>query len=322
MEDFDLVVVGSGSAGLAAGIYAGRYLLKTAVIGAKFGGEAANAGTIWNFPGAKGVEGVELMLTMRDQAEENGSTIIDADVTDIHNENGCFTVTADGKQYVTKALILAAGAERKHLGLVNEKELHGKGVHYCITCDGPLYTGKTIAVVGGGDASIKGVNLAAEYAQKIYLIVRGSDIQAEPANFAQMQKLGNKVEVLYNTEVTEIVSDGEMKKIEKILLSKSHNGSNEIALDGFFVEIGAKPNTEFPKKIGVELDERGYIKVDNSMQTNVPGVYAAGDATGFFGSFKQIITSSAMGAVAATSAYNHIKANPHLCEVHGRDTHK
>jgi thioredoxin reductase (NADPH) len=178
-----------------------------------------------------------------------------------------------------------------------------------------VYTGKTIAIAGGGDASVKGINLAAEYAEKIFLIVRGKEVTAEPINLENMKKLGDQVEVILETEVKELVGK---EKLEKVILSRGGKESSELVVDGLFPAIGAVPNVELAKQLGVELDERGYIKVGSLMQTNVDGVFAAGDAVNHFGSFKQDITAAALGAVAATSAYNDRKIHGDLCAVHAQ----
>lgn len=314
---YDLIIVGSGAAGLSAAIYAARYRLKTVVIGETLGGETALAGKIENYPGFKAVDGFELMSLIKEQAVALDTPVVDAKVTSIKRAEHCFEVTAGDKIYQAHEIILAQGAERRKLGLPNEKQLTGHGISYCVTCDGPLYRNKTIALVGSGDAAVKGLNLAAEYVSKIYLIVRGKEVKADPINYERMQALGNKVTVLFETEVTAAVGE---KQLEKITLSKQYNGSSELVVDGLFVEIGAVPNIELAKQLGLELDEKGYIKVDNLMGTNVDGVFSAGDAVNHFGAFKQDITAAATGAVAATSAYDDHKIHGELCPWHARPT--
>lgn len=310
---YDHIIIGSGAAGLSASIYAGRYRTKVLVIGEKFGGETATAGNIENYPSYKSVDGFELMNLMKEQAEALGIKVLLDKVTKIDRTEHCFNVFVGDITYQANSIIFAVGAERRRLNLPNEVKLTGKGVHYCVTCDGPVYGGKKIAMVGGGDASVKGVNLAAEYVDKIFLIVRGKEIIAEPINYEQMKKLGDKVEVLLETGVKEIIGKN---KLEKLVLSKPYKESNELIVDGLFVEIGAVPNVELARSLGVELDERGYIKADNMMRTNVDGVFAAGDTVNHFGGFKQDITAAAMGAVAATSAYEDHKIHGDLCRLH------
>ncbi len=304
---YDLIIIGSGAAGLSAAIYAGRYLMKVLVINGEFGGETAKAGVIWNYPGAKGIDGYELMEVMKGQAADVNTEFVDGKVTELKKTDlGVEVVLDGGEKFSGKTLLIGMGAERRRLGLPNEKELTGRGVHYCVTCDGPVYTGKTIAMVGGGDASIKGVNLAAQFAKKIYLICREKELMAEPINYEEMKRLGDKVEVYFETEVQEIVGT---QHLEKVVLTKPINGSTDFVIDGLFIEIGAEPNRELPREIGVEMDGSGYVVVNSRMETNVPGVFAAGDATNFFGRFKQDITAAATGAVAATSAYEYTKQN-------------
>jgi len=310
---YDLIIIGSGAAGFGAAIYGGRYRMKVLVIGKEFGGETAKAGNIENYPGFLSIDGFDLMDAMKKQTENLKVETLDAEVTEITRDEHCFEVKANNATYQTHEIIFAVGAERRRLGIPNEKELTGRGVHYCVTCDGPVYSGKTIAMAGGGDASVKGVVLAAEYVNKVFLIVRGKEVAAEPINLERMKKLGDKIEVLLETEVKEIIGK---QRLKKLLLSKPFKGSNELVVDGLFVEIGAIPNVDLAKSLGVELDDRGYIKVDNMMKTNIDGVFAAGDAVNHFGSFKQDITAAAMGSVAATSAYNDHKVHGELCPFH------
>lgn len=314
-KNYDIVIIGSGAAGLSAALYAGRYRTKVLVIAKEFGGETASAGSIENYPGVLAIDGYDLMNLMKKQILALGVEIVIAEVTAITRQEHCFEIKTPSATYQTHGIIFAIGAERRRLGLPNEKELTGKGVHYCITCDGPVYGGKTIAMVGGGDASVKGAVLAAEYVDKLFLIVRGKEVTAEPINLDKMKKLGSKIELILETEVKEIIGKN---KLEKIRLSRPFSGSDELIVDGLFVEVGAIPNVALPKSLGVELDEHGYIKVDNMMQTNIDGVFAAGDTVNHFGSFKQDITAAAMGAVAATSAYNDRKIHGELCQIHWR----
>src|SRR3989344_7671932 len=302
MQKYGLLIVGSGAAGLAAALYAGRYKIPALVIAGEFGGETSTAGKIENYPGVKAIDGYELMKIMKEQALESGAEIKNGKVVRIEKAgdlpaDGWRIAIETGEAYEASCVILAIGSRRRHLNLPNEKELAGKGVHYCWTCDGPLYGGKTVAMVGGGDSSVKGVNFLGEYAKKIYLIARGKEIMAEPVNLDQMKKLGDKVEVLIETDVTKIVGE---KMLEKLVLSKPYQGSSDLKVDGLFIEIGFDPDITLPDQLEVKLDDKNYIMVDNGMRTNVAGVFAAGDATNHFGSFKQDITAAAMGAVAAT----------------------
>ena len=311
---YDLIIIGSGAAGLAAGIYAGRYRIKTLLIEGEFGGETAKAGAIANYPGVIPLDGYELMKLMKEQGKKVGTEFKDGFVKSITRQGHCFFIETEKEKFQAKTVIFAGGAEHRRLGLQNEDALTGKGVHYCMTCDGPIYTDKTIAMVGGGDSSVKALNLGAEYFKKAYLITMEKEIHAEPINHEHLKQKGDKIEILTETQVKEIVGD---KKLEKIILTKPFNGSSELIVDGLFIEIGFKPNVALAQLVGVELDEKGYIKTDNMMKTNIDGFFAAGDTVNHFGRFKQDITAAAMGTVAATSAYEDVKAHGvDACELH------
>lgn len=319
---YDLIIIGTGASGLAAAVYAGRYKLKTLVIGKEFGGETSTAWIISNYPGVPEIDGYELMTRMRDQAKNNGAEILEAEVTKVEKHGHCVSVYANNTEYQSKTLIFALGTERRKLGLPNEKDLVGKGVHYCVTCDGPLYTGKTIAIIGGGDASVKGTNLAGVYAKKVYLVTREKELRAEPVNYDQMKKLGDKVEVIYEAQVKEIVPKSSGLGLEKIVLD-TNGKTGDLKIDGLFVEIGAVPNVALAQSVGVELDDHGYIKVDNFMQTNIDGIFASGDTTNHFGPFKQDITAAATGAMAATSAFKDLGLHgSEVCEIHAKPISK
>jgi len=305
-KHYDIIIIGTGAAGLSAGVYAGRYNMKALVIGAEFGGETAKAGSIENWPGVIGIDGYDLMSQMREHAEKAGAEVVDDEVESVTKGDTCFTVKTKEGAYQATSVIFAQGSRRKRLGLPHEDELTSNGVHFCVTCDGPVYGGKTVALVGGGDAAAKGAHLLAEYVNRVYLLVRGEQMRAEPVNVERLTKMPEKITILYNTEVKEIKKTPE-GKFGGITLSREYEGSSNLAIDGLFIEIGADPNVELAKGAGVSLDASGHIATDSMMRTNVPGLYAAGDIVNLFGHFKQDITASAMGAVAATAAYAHFK---------------
>ncbi|QQG50333.1 MAG: FAD-dependent oxidoreductase [Candidatus Berkelbacteria bacterium] len=306
----DVLVIGSGMAGLSAAIYAARYNLETLVIGHEFGGATSTAWTIENYPGYVSIDGYDLMMKVKEQAEKTGAKIVTDRVIKLEKKNDHFVAqTFEGEMYETKTIILACGAARKKMGLAREDEFAlGKGVHYCTTCDGPLYKGKTVAVIGSGDSAVKGIKLAVQYAEKIHWLIRGEVIKAEPFNYEKVKHyFGDKIIVHYNTSITELLGE---KRLNAVKL----NTGETLELDGLFVEIGALPEVELAHHLGAALDEFGFIKVDNMMETNVDGIYAAGDVTNFFGHFKQDITAAAMGSVAATSAFKHIQHAPTVQE--------
>ncbi len=310
---FDVAIIGAGVAGLSAGIYAGRYRMKVGIFSQDFGGETARAGIISNYPGLPDSDGYNLISSMKKQALGFGAHIQEEKVVRIIQEGHCFQIITNTHTYDANTIIFAQGSLRRHLNLPLEQKFTNKGVHYCVTCDGPVYTNKTIAIVGGGDASVKGVILAAEYAKKIYFILRDKEANAEPINSERMNSLSEKVEIVPENEIKELVG---RNTLEKIILVKAHNGSFELSLDGLFVEIGSEPDVDLALPLGVTLDTHGYIQVDAMMRTNIDGIFAAGDAVNHFGRFKQCITAAAMGAVAATSAYEDDKIHGELCHTH------
>lgn len=315
MNKFDTFIVGSGMAGMSAGIYAARYQLQTIVVGKVLGGETSTAWTVENYPGFKTIDGFELMLKVKAQVEAHGILIVDDEVLSITKDDGCFYLKTGKEEYQAATIILADGTSRRHLNLPGEKELLGKGVHYCATCDAPLYKEKVVAVVGGGDAAAKGVNLVKTYAKKVYLVVREETLEGEPVNLQQLEAAHN-VEVIYNSEPSELIGSN---NLEKIKLKVKDNEDKELTVDGLFIEIGAEPNSTLAVQLGCQLDEKGYLKVDSLTRTSIKGVFAAGDNTNFFGSFKQDITAAALGAVAATAAYQYLEEpGRNICHQHAK----
>lgn len=303
----DLIILGSGPAGLVAGLYAGRYNLKTAIIGDILGGAMNEAWKIENYPGFLEVSGSELAQRIKNQVENVGVKIYQEEVTKIEVKRNTGSGTSNfqvfsrsGREYESQALILAMGVRRRRLNVPGEEKFHGRGVSYCATCDGPLFKDKYIGIVGGGDSAIKTALLMVQYAKKIYMLVRGSSLTGEPKNVETIKNLKFPIEIIYNVEVLEIKGK---EKLESLQLS---NG-REVKLDGLFVEIGGVPASLLFKNINVELDEKGYVKVDDTQRTNIKFVYAAGDICTGMGGFKQILTAAAQGAVAATSAYKDLK---------------
>lgn len=306
MEKYDTIIVGFGPAGFTAALYAGRFAMKTLVIGLEFGGYAAKAGIIHNYPGVKNADGYELSKTMKEQAEEAGAVFLDGEVVSIKKEGDLFVVeTKDEKFFNSKTIILATGSERRKLGLSREKELENKGVHYCVTCDGPIYVGKDIAVVGGGNAGVSAVLLASEYAKKIYLLVMGKELTAEPLNVEKIKNMREKVEVLYETEIKGLLGEN---KLSGLSIVEKSGAVKELKVDALFVEIGSLPANKLAQSLGLELNQQGYVHSDTTMKTNVTGVYVAGDLCDVFGYFKQNITAAASGALAASSAYSYLRA--------------
>ncbi len=311
---YDLLIIGQGAAAFAAALYAARYQIKPAVIGETFGGETATGGMIENYPGYPEIDGFDLMLKFREQADKYEVPVIDDKVVGLENADGHYTATTfGGDTYTGASVLLAVGRERRKLGLEHEEEWTGKGVSFCSTCDAPLHRGNVVAVVGGGDAAIKGAVLLTRYAQKIYVIYRGSKFtRPEPANLRALAEVGN-AETLFNTNVVALKGeDG----LSGIVLDREYEGSTEIAVHGIFLEIGADPRSELAVQLGVDLNELDEVVVDRRMRTNVPGVFAAGDLTDASGELKQTITAAAQGALAAANAYEYVTEHNEACKWH------
>lgn len=306
MADFyDLIIIGAGPAGLTAAIYALRYSLKTLVIAENPGGLLSQNYLIENYPGFSSISGSELAQKMLAQAQGLGVEILYGSVTSLERKvaDGPLTASVNGDCYTAKSLLIAAGTERRKLGVPGEKELTGKGVSYCSTCDGPLYRGKTVAVVGGGDGAFTAALDLANQAEKVFLIHRRDDFKAKPS-FVEMAKNNPKITLVAGTVVEAILGQA---KVSGIKLNPPYHGSQDLAVAGVFIEIGGVPNRQLADQLGVEENEGGYIVVREDQSTSVAGVFAAGDITTGSAGFQQIVTACAEGAVAARGAYRYLK---------------
>ena len=313
-EQYDALIIGQGAAAFAAALYAARYQMKTIVIGETFGGETATGGLIENYPGYPEIDGYDLMLKFREQAEKYAVPVVDDKVASIDRTSHCFEArTGLGDTYQAKTVILAVGRERRKLGLPHEDEWTGKGVSFCSTCDAPLHRGNVVAVVGGGDAAVKGAVLLSKYARQVYVIYRGAAFtRPEAANLRLLDGCSN-VKRLFNTNVIGLKGEN---GLSAIVLDQEVNGSSELPVDGLFLEIGADPRTELGHQLGIQVNDRDEIIVDKHMRTNVHGVFAAGDITDASGELKQTLTAAAQGSLAATAAYADVSEHPDACEVH------
>ena len=315
-SEYDILVIGQGAAAFSAGLYAARYQVKTIVVGQTFGGETATGGLIENYPGHVEIQGFDLMLGMKEQVQKYDVPVIDAKVVDIERRDDCFTARDDeGDTYVAKSVVLAMGRERRTLGLEHEQQWVGQGVSYCSTCDAPLYRRRTAAVVGGGDAAVKGATLVAQYADRVYVIYRGHEFsRPEPVNLSKMQEQANIVPVM-SANLVEL-KGGDY--LESIVLDREVEGARELRVDGLLVEIGANPNIGLARQLGINTNDKDEIVVDKYMGTNVAGAFAAGDITDASGELKQAITAAAQGALAATTAYEYVTEHTGgCCSMHG-----
>ena len=303
--EYDVIIVGGGPAGLSAALYAGRSMLRTVVISKDFGGQVLDAHIVENYPGFISIKGSELMERFKEHAEHFGAELVEGEVRSIRREGKYFIVESSAGTTRAPALIYAAGSVHRKLGVPGEEELLGRGVSYCAICDAALYRNKTVAVVGGGNTAFMDAELLTEYASKVYLIHRRRGFRAEEI-YVKRLKENPKVEFVTPYIVKEIQGDS---KVSQLLLENTETGEERILpTDAIFIDIGMVPQTDLLKPLGVELTERGYIKVKDDMSTNIPGLFAAGDITTGLNNIHQIITAAAKGTVAALSAYEYIKS--------------
>lgn len=294
---YDVIIVGSGPAGLTAAIYTTRASLKTLVIaGAKWGGQLQLTTEVENFPGfPEGIQGPDLMMNMRTQAEKFGTEFIDDDMpaTDLtKSPDGPFTIKIGDREVTGKTVLIATGADAKTLGVPGEKEFTGHGVSYCATCDGAFFRNKEIVVVGGGDSAMEEANFLTNFASHVTILLRGD--QARASQIMQDRCHANpKITFVYNSMITEIMGNGKVEKI-RIQNTKTQE-ENELAVEGIFVAIGHTPNTKvFP---GIEVTERGFVTHRYGTKTNVAGVFVSGDVQD--DRYMQAITAAGFGCQAA-----------------------
>ncbi|MBT4114549.1 FAD-dependent oxidoreductase [Candidatus Woesearchaeota archaeon] len=299
---YDLIIVGGGVAGLGAAVYAARYELNVLVVAGDFGGLLQQTHVVENYIGFQTIDAMELTKKIIDHAKSYKKvTMKETMVKDIRKLKNSVKVKTTKGEYEGKTILFATGSFHRELGIPGEKEYKGKGVSYCGTCDAPLFAGRTVAVVGGSDSAAKEAILLAQFAKKVYIIYRGDKLRAEPVNFSNVLK-NKKIEIIYQTNVKEVKGK---QFVTDVILDNAYRGSTDLKIDGLFIEIGYIPKTELAEKIGVKLNKKHEIIVDKHSQTNVPGVYSAGDCTDY--DFKQAITGVAQGAHAAQAAYEHIK---------------
>ena len=307
---YDLIIIGAGPAGLAAGIYAARYKLKTLVIGLVLGGIVAETPLIENYPGFRAISGTELVAKLAEQVETLGLEIKQEEVGNLKKIKNGFEIRTDNNKYQGKALILTLGSTRRKLNVKGEDKFSGKGVTYCATCDAPLFKDKEIAVIGGGDSAVMAALHTIEYAKKVYMIDVEEKPRAKPFRLELLKK-ARKVEILGSHKVNEIkgnkvVSSIEIEKVKwKGQKFEETGKKKQINVQGIIIEVGMMPSSDLAKELKLELDEANFIKVDEEMKTNVKGVFAAGDIINR--ELKQIVSAAAYGAIAAQSAYDYIK---------------
>ncbi len=305
-EHYDLLIVGAGPAGLSAALYAARLLLKAIVVSMDVGGQLNLTNEVDDYPGLLRISASELVARFRDHAEKLFGVPVYTNITvqNMIREGDEYHITGTrGLDVYSKAVIIAVGTARRKLEVPGEKEFTGKGVSYCSICDAPLYKGKdAAAVVGGGDSAMEGAIILSGYVKKVYLIHRRSEFRAKPFYVEEARSKPN-IEFILNSVVKEIKGD---KVVRSVVVESKDGAVREISVDGIFVEIGSEPPKKWFQSLGLETDDLGYIKTDEWMRTNLPGVFAAGDAISMWRGFRQIINAAASGAIAAYSAYTYL----------------
>ncbi|MFA6252475.1 MAG: FAD-dependent oxidoreductase [Candidatus Paceibacterota bacterium] len=297
---YDLIIIGLGPAGITAGIYAKRQNLNCVVIGGSFGGQMmSKAVEIENYPGFEKITGFELMTKMKEHLESMNVDIIESDVLEIE-KGDLFKVKLDSDEiFYGKTVIIATGASHRKLNVEGEADYLGKGVSYCTTCDGPLFRGKDVAVIGGGEAGFEAARFLSSYANKIYILERGREPLASKAN-QDIIASDPKIEVICNAEIKKI----EGKDFVEKLIYEVENESRFLPVGGVFVQIGYVPASKIFKSL-VGMNNKNEIIMDHdTCETNIPGVFAAGDVSD--NKVKQIVVACSDGAKAALSAYKYL----------------
>lgn len=304
MDYWELIIVGAGPAGLAAGIYAARSGLKTLIIETKMaGGTTADAPIIENYPGFSKISGGELAEKMVLQCRQLGVTIHELEsVIEFMITEKEKTVKTNKTSYTSKAILLATGSHYKEIGVKGEKKFKGRGVSYCGVCDGPLFKGKRVLVVGGGNTSATTTLYLSGIVSEVFVVHRREAFRAEQALVKDIQSKKN-VKIFWNSEIQEIIGNKLVTQV--ILNNKKTNEKKTLKVDAVFVQIGEAPNNQIVQNSGVNLNDKGHIITDSSQQTNIQGVYAAGDLTNH--PVKQIGTAVGQGITAALEAYSYIK---------------
>ena len=304
MDSWELIIIGAGSAGLAAGIYGARSGLKTLVIDEKLaGGTIADAPIVENYPGFSQISGGELAQKMVTHCKKTGVTIREIEsVTALDIEGQRKIVKTNQGAYEASALIISTGSHYREIGVKGEKEFRGRGVSYCGVCDGPFFKGKRVLVIGGGNSAATTILYLSGIVAEVVVVHRRDAFRAEDALVKDIVSKEN-VKIFWNTEVREIKGDKLVKYV--VLYDKKTKTTREISVEAVFVQIGEAPNSKIAQAAGLQVDNHGYIITDVFQRTNIKGVYAAGDVTSH--PVKQVGTAVGQGITAALEAYGYIR---------------
>ncbi len=295
---FDIIIIGAGPAGLSAAIYSARGGLKTAIFEMGLvGGQINVTSEVENYPGFEDtISGIELTDKMRKQAERFGTNFIDEEITAIGMEGLCKIIETHGGKYRAKSIILCTGAHPRRLNVPGEEAYTGRGVSYCATCDGALYRDKVVAVVGGGDSAVEEALFLTRFVKKVYLIHRRDELRAQHI-IQERAKACKKIEFVWDTVIQEIRGDNKVRELE--LYNRKTQIVSNLPVDGVFIYVGILPNNALVES-RLTLDNSGFVITDESMHTNIPGIYAAGDIRSKL--LRQVVTATSDGAIAAWSA--------------------
>ena len=301
---YDIIIIGSGPAGLSAAIYAQRACLDTIVIEKNgiSGGQVLNTWEVDNYPGFPGVTGFELSRQFREHANKLGARVVQDEVVQVELSGNVKKVVCEEETYEARCVILASGAHHRTLEVPGEEELRGAGVSYCATCDGAFFRGRTVAVVGGGDAALEDAIFLARMCEKVYIVHRRDKLRGAKRLQERLQALEN-IEFVWNSETVAIEGNAQ---VEALRLRQTKTGEEKrLDVDGVFIAVGVAPESELYAG-QLELDEQGYIRADESGQTSVPGVFAAGDVR--TKALRQILTAASDGANCVASAERYLQA--------------
>ena len=301
---YDIIIIGSGPAGLSAAIYAQRACLDTIVIEKNgiSGGQVLNTWEVDNYPGFPGVTGFELSRQFREHANKLGARVVQDEVVQVELSGNVKKVVCEEETYEARCVILASGAHHRTLEVPGEEELRGAGVSYCATCDGAFFRGRTVAVVGGGDAALEAAIFLARMCEKVYIVHRRDKLRGAKRLQERLQALEN-IEFVWNSETVAIEGNAQ---VEALRLRQTKTGEERrLDVDGVFIAVGIAPESELYAG-QLELDEQGYIRADESGQTSVPGVFAAGDVR--TKALRQILTAASDGANCVASAERYLQA--------------
>ncbi len=304
---YDVIIIGSGPAGMTAGIYAVRREMKTLMIGKETGGQLIWASEIENYPGFESIQSFELIERMRQQAINFGVEMKVDEVKKItKNEDKTFSIYTNREVFHSKTVIIAMGLAPRRLAIPGEEEFNGRGVSYCANCDGPFYKQKIVAVIGGGNSAFDAAEIMSKIAKQVYLINRSDQFRAFETLINEVKNREN-IQIVTNTQLKAIVGTNKVEKIQYI--DTTNQEEKEILLDGIFVEVGRIASTDLIADF-VDRDKGQQIIADVNMATKTPGLFVAGDVVS--SEFKQITIANGQATIAALSAYQYIQMNPEL----------